>query len=399
MAAGLSSENTQPQPVATADALRRVAIGLPAGRGNGERCFPLTPEAVRWLVDSYRDNISLSVKIEAGAARDIHYTDARYARCGACVCDRAATLRADIVITAAGLDPTDISSLRRGAMWITLLAPEDIGAEALKAAAARHITVISLMRVTDTTGNCHIADTLAEVDGRAAITVAAGLLADNAHGKGILLGGIVGIIPCEVVVIGAGIAGMAAAKSAAGLGATVRVFDDDPSRLRILAGSSTGAVIPSSLHREVFLRAVAKADIIINTLRESSSSRKAVLSADDIAALKNEVIVIDTVDSRTFPSLRHIELSQASATDIFSGRFCFVNAACAVPRTASMAISNCLVPLLEKMISAPSALDPIRIETGLKNGLVTIGGQIVSREAAAAARLNFVDPSIYLHLS
>ena len=64
-----------------------------------------------------------------------------------------------------------------------------------------------------------------------------------------------------------------------------------------------------------------------------------------------------------------------------------------------MTVSNCMLPILEKIISAPSAVDPIKVEPGLKTGLVAIGGQVVNREAATATGLNFVDPSIYLHLS
>ena len=106
---------TNPSPLATEAGFRRVSIGLPAGMSGDEKRFPLTPEAVKWLIDSYDNNISLSVVIEKGAACGIHYTDARYTRCGASVSDHAATLRADIVITVAGLSFSDISRLRRGA--------------------------------------------------------------------------------------------------------------------------------------------------------------------------------------------------------------------------------------------------------------------------------------------
>ena len=387
---------TNPSPLATEAGFRRVSIGLPAGMSGDEKRFPLTPEAVKWLIDSYDNNISLSVVIEKGAACGIHYTDARYTRCGASVSDHAATLRADIVITVAGLAFSEISRLRRGAGWLPLLSPECIEAASLRAALKRHITVISLVKVTDASGNCHIADTLAEVDGRAAIAVASGLLADSVKGKGILLGGIAGIVPCEVIVTGAGIAGTAAAKSAIGLGATVRVFDDDPAKLRYLSDSCNGAVITSSLHREVFLRAVAKADIIVNTL-PVSHCRKARLSAEEMSALKKGVIIIDTAGSDVFPSVRHMDLSSSSTAS--AGRVCFTNTGNAVPRTASMAVSNCMLPILEKIISAPSAVDPIKVEPGLKTGLVAISGQVVNREAATATGLNFVDPSIYLHLS
>ncbi|MDE6609596.1 MAG: hypothetical protein K2K33_03455, partial [Muribaculaceae bacterium] len=156
---------------------------------------------------------------------------------------------------------------------------------------------------------------------------------------------------------------------------------------------------PSSLHRGVFMRAASKADIIVNTLTDTQA-RKARLTSDDISILKKEVIIVDTADSKTFPSLRRVNLSNALQIRLSdSERICFTNTGNAVPRTASMAISNGLVPILEKIISARSVIDPIRLESGLNAGLVAIGGQVVNRQAAASAGLNFVDPSIYLHLS
>ena len=389
-----------PAPAETSVAARRISIGLPANRLGGKRCFPLTPEAVRHLVDNSCDNdVDLSVIVESGAPRDIHYTDARYARCGAAISDRNTVLKADIIITSTSLDISDIALLRKGAMWITLIAPERIEAETLQAAVKKHITVISLMQVTDSAGNCHIADTLAEVDGRAAIAVSVGILADGANGKGILLGGVAGIIPCEVIVIGAGTAGIAAAKSAVGAGAIAHIFDDDSSRLRYVTDTCSGTFITSSLHREVFLRAITKADIIINTL-PSSLCRKVRLSAEDISTLKNDVIIIDTAGSNIFPSLKQIDIqSDSTSVKSMSGHICLINVGNAVPRTTSMAVSNCLVPLLEKIVSVPSSVNPIKIESGLKAGLVTFGGKVVNRDAAAATGLNYVDPSIYMHLS
>ena len=394
-----TSPETNPAPVVTTTDRRRVSIGLPANSAGGEKRVPLTPEAVKWLVDSFDNNPALSVIIESGAGQDIHYTDARYSHCGASVRDHASTLRADIVITSAGLPPADVAALKRNSLWITLLSPDRIDADILRAVLRRHITVISLMHVTDSSGRRHISDTLAEVEGRAAITVSAGLLADGIYGKGILLGGVAGIVPCEVVVIGAGIAGIAAAKGASGAGATVRVFDDNPSKLRQLTDSCSGMVIPSSLHREVFLRAVATADIIINTL-PSPYCGKARLSADDLSTLKKEAIIIDTSGGDAFPSIRNTDLTPAPDKPLYqTGHRCFTNVCNAVPRTASMAISNCLVPLIEKIVTAPTIIDSVRMEQSIKAGLVAIGGQIVNRDAAAASSLNFVDPSIFLHLS
>lgn len=392
-----ASPDTCPALVDSITERRHITIGLPANDDSEEKRVLLTPEAVKWMVEKFDNNPAVTVVIESGAGNGIHYTDSRYSHCGASVRDHSSAMRCDIVVTSAGIKPADVTALKRNSVWITLLPPDKISPETLSGLLRRHITVISLMCVTDSSGNRPVNDTLAEVEGRAAITVSAGLLADDIRGKGILLGGIAGIVPCEVIVIGAGIAGIAATKGAIGAGATVRVFDDSPSRLRQLSDSCCGMIIPSSLHREVFLRAATKADIIFNTL-PASQCGKVRMDASDLAGLKKDVIIIETCGGNAFPSLRSTALTPDTTLCEISHR-CFNNVSNAVPRTASMAISNCLVPVLERMVTAATTLDSIRADQNIKAGLIAIGGQIVNREAAAISGTSYVDPSIFLHLS
>ncbi len=125
----------------------------------------------------------------------------------------------------------------------------------------RHVIVLDMGRITDERGSRPFADILREMDGRGAIAVASSLITDAVHGKGIILGGVTGVIPCEVETIGADMAACAAARSAIGLGATVRMFDNDVYRLRDALMQLGPGVTGSSLHPRVLESALRSADI------------------------------------------------------------------------------------------------------------------------------------------
>lgn len=379
---------------------RGISVGLPRNPAHGDRRFPLTPEAVRTLKHDYRFKIFL----EAGAGHEIHYSDNAYAEKGAYICDRSEALQCDIVISAAPLSTADIKKMRRNATLWTVIEPAMLGREMVEALMDRSITTLSLTALQRSNGHRPVADILDEVDGRAAISVAAGFLADGVHGKGILLGGVTGIVPCEVLIIGAGTAAGAAASSALGLGATVRIFDNDVCRLRQAESALNHAVIGSSLHREVYFGALHSADVIINTVK-TDPVPAAIVDSNDMYQLKKGAILFDFNNTSTvqvFPALKRIDLSPAVETlPSLTERRCFINPGSAVPRTSAMALSNAIVPLLADLALADDRtfMDAVRMNSLLGTGLITFGGKLINRDTALATGIKWVDPSLFLHLS
>lgn len=157
-------------------------------------------------------------------------------------------------------------------MLLTLLCPDKIHADSIIEMQRMAIVGVAVNNIADERGNRPFADILAEIDGRAAIATASSLLADANAGKGILLGGIAGLNPCEVTVIGSGIAAIAASRSALGLGAIVRMFDDDVYSLRAAVRDLGPGVIASSLHERVLTSALRTADVVIATPMQSKLS-------------------------------------------------------------------------------------------------------------------------------
>lgn len=378
------------QPAAISDSSRHVVIGLPCA--GEDRRFPLTPEGTALLIDR-----GFRVKIEEGAAAPLHFSDEAYTRAGAEVTSLVEVLSADIVIRLSPPGAREIALMRRGTMLMTLLRPEAQSPEAIKALLSRHIIAVALDMIEDGLGNTPFADILSEIDGRSAIMAAAALLSTPYGGKGILLGGIAGIVPCEVTILGSGIAARAAARSAFGLGAMVRMFDNDVYSLRRAQRDLGQWVVGSALHPRVVGNALATADVIINTLTPSAS-RPFTVDADMARCLKSEALVFDLAASpgRMFPSL---------AVTPFSGmmpprgsRCCLTDAGSATPRTAAMALTNTFATLLSELTACEGASNALRLLPGFQRAAYTFAGKAVNREIARIAGVRSMDINMFLSL-
>lgn len=374
---------------------RGFSIGLPKCDNPSERRFPLTPEAAGQLIER-----GFRVKMQEGAADCIHYTDNQYMRAGVSVGTREEALGCDIVIHLAPLELHDARKMRRGAMLLTLLKPHEQGAASIKELLRRHIIAIAIDLIEDERGCTPFADILAEIDGRASIAMASSLLADSQRGKGILLGGVAGIVPCETLIIGSGIAACAAARSAVGLGAMVRMYDNDVYSLRRASQELGAWVITSSLHPRTLGNALRSADVVVvcDTREPFSVSR------EEVSAMKRGVVTFDLAsdDGSAFPSMTAVDLAQASAVESsakIDNRICFVHAGCAVARTAAMALSNTFLTLLQSIVTCEGVSNALKLLPGMQRATFTFFGKIVNPRIAAAVGMRNVDISIYLTLS
>lgn len=383
------------QPAEVATGHRRFSIGVPASGQRQERRFPLTPEAVNILVDK-----GFTIKIERGGAEAIHYTDNRYSRAGAAITDRESTLRCDIVIHLAPLSIADVAAMRRGAMLLTLFSNGHGYSRPLVAALMQHgVLAIGLDLITDSEGHAPFADILSEIDGRASMAIASSLLADAVAGKGILLGGVAGINPCEVMILGSGIAARAAAMSALGLGARVRMFDSDVYSLRASLLRLGAGVDGSSPHPHVIENALKSADVVIAT----PMLRPIAIGSEQVEMMKRGVITFDvtTCPGATFPSLPTVDLNVARYCDntLDGHRVCYINAGSAVPRTAAMALSDTLISMFDDLVTCEGLANAVKITPGVQGAALTFNGHAVNPTVARIAGCRPTDLALFLQLS
>lgn len=371
---------------------RQTTIGLPKSDNSADRRFPLTPEAAKILTDR-----GFVVKMQDGGAESIHYTDHRYRQCGVETVDRREALKCDIVISLSAIDPIDARLLRRGAMLLTMFDSAVKNERLLKVLLHNNITTVALDLVEDERGNRPFADILSEISGRASIAIASSLLADPEHGKGILLGGIAGIVPCEVTVLGSGIDACAAAISAMGLGATVRMFDNDVYRLRSALRGLGPGVSGSALHPHVLQGALRSADVVIATeLRPSLT-----ISHDVVDDMKKGVVIFDLCSIHpTFPSLPLIDAAACHAADTDDGlRPCYVNPENGVPRTAAMGLSNALLTMLNDFAGSDGSVNSLMLTRGMQKGALTFMGKPVNADVARLTGMRHVDIKLIIQFS
>ena len=375
---------------------RRISIGLPASESLMERRFPLTPEAAGMLVER-----GYTIKMEAGAADAIHYPDGAYAARGVEIVERAEALGSEIVISLPMLTAADVSLMRPGALLLTFANYSSRYTPVVLALLRRHVITLALDLLADENGHRPFADVLSEINGRAALALASSLLADPVHGKGILLGGVAGIVPCEVMVIGSDLAAEAAAGSAVGLGATVRLFSNNTVALRNILGRLGSGVIGSSVHPKVYDAALRSADIIVAT---GTLPPGAVVDALRADTLKRGVIAFDLTDEpgSAFPSRRVIDLDLASAADMSlneSARVCYIHAGNAVPRTVAMAMSNTFLNVLDDILVCDGVANALKLHIGLRRSALTFLGKCVNLRLARQSGVKYIDVELFLQFS
>lgn len=373
---------------------RKVTVGLPAGRSFADHRFPLTPEGAGMLTDR-----GFEVIMEAGAAGHIHYSDDAYCRHGARIGDRAVALAADIIIYLGKLDTVDARRVKRGALLLTFRSA-CTDPDAVRILLRRHVIALGLENLTDKSGRRPFADILHEIDGRAALAVASSLLADSVHGKGILLGGVAGLVPCEVMITGSDTAACSAAQTALGLGAIVRMFDNNVYSLRDALVRLGAGVIGSTMHRKVFNSALASADIVVVTDTEPLVS----VDTDGVALMKRGVICFDLTSTpgKAFPSMQHVDLDLATPADndpTEPVRLCYVNAGNTVPRTVAMALSNTFVTMLDELFVCDGVANALKLNAGLRRAAFLFLGKCVDARLASALGVRHVDINLFLQFS
>ncbi|MCM1504868.1 MAG: hypothetical protein NC127_06710 [Muribaculum sp.] len=388
-----SSCITMPQPTATATKQRRLSLGLPASSSNDDLRFPLTPEGADILVQK-----GFEVRIETGAASAIHYSDARFMQYGANVVTRQEALEADIVIHLAPLSVSDIKMMRRGAMLLSILHTEKLTASNIRALLDRRIIAVAIDHIRDDKGNTPFYDILMEVDGRASIALASSMLASPDFGKGILLGGVAGVNPCEVTILGSGIAARAAASSALGSGAIVNMFDNDVYRIRESARLLGPGVVVSSMHPRVLEKALRGADVVVATPQNDHCT----IGPELLGVMKSGAIVMDLNhdESPAFPSLPAVDIATLTHTHVASpGRHCYINLGNAVPRTAAMALTNTFLSLMHEIISCEGVADTVKLLPGIQSAVYTFLGKPVNRQVADIVKMRSMDINLLLNCS
>jgi alanine dehydrogenase len=322
------------------------------------------------------------VVVERGAGLPMSYTDLQYSEAGAILVDsRAEVFASDIVLKIAPPTTEDLLLMKPGRSIFSMLQLSNFSADTLKLMATKKLNAVAYELIKDEQKAFPVINTLAELEGASAIAVASELMSNAAGGKGVLLGGVAGISPSEVVILGAGLAGSVAARMALALGATVKIFDHDINKLRKIQHYLGQQVFTSVIHPAVLFKALASADAVIGNLRYINGCERFMVSEELVKTMKQGSVIVDlSVDQGGCFETTECRVLADPVYDRYGIlHYCIPNISARVGRTSSMALSNIFAPMLVKIGHSGSVKLAVAESSGFRNGAYMYGGILVNR--------------------
>lgn len=369
-------------------------IGIPKETSFQERRVALVPEAVSLLVaNGHR------VKIETKSGEGSNFTDTEYSEAGAEICyDTKEIFQCDIIFKVAPPSEEEVELMPGNQTLISALQLSIQPKVILQKLMQKKVTAIAWDYIRDEEGVFPVVRTMGEIAGTTSILVAAELLSTFNEGKGIMLGGIAGVTPTEVVVIGAGTVGEFAIRSAIGLGASVKVFDNSLSRLRRLQNNIGTRIYTSVLNPKVLAKALKRADVVIGAIRAPLGRTPCVVTEEMIESMKGGSVVVDvSIDQggcfETSRVTNHIAPTFVKHDVI---HYCVPNIASRVSRTASFALSNIFSPILLDMGDQGGCRDLIKNDHGFRSGVYIYKGTLTSEVLGKVFDLKYKDIELLL---
>lgn len=388
----LRRESLLPQEEMLAVETRKqeMVIGIPKEDPEKESRVPLTPEAVEILTwHGHR------VVLESGAGEAANYPDNQYAESGAWITEsREEVFQSDVVLK---ITPPDLEEIAMMKERLTLISTFQIQIHKekvyIEGLMAKRITAVSMDRIRDE-NNCYpMIRSMSGIAGNTAVLIAGEYLSNVRGGKGVMLGGITGITPTEVVILGAGTAAEFAVRAALGMGSSVKVFDESVHRLRRLQ-SAVGINIPTSIfHPRVIEKALKSADVVIGAVRSDENSPAFFITEEMVMGMKKGSVIVDI-------SIDHggcIATSEprTQKDPVFTKHgvihYCVPNIPSRVARTASIATSNVLSPMLKSMGRLGGMSHHLKEDDGLRHGVYIYKGLLTNETLGRRFGIPFKD--------
>ncbi|MCE5346829.1 MAG: alanine dehydrogenase [Bacteroidales bacterium] len=355
---------------------RRISIGIPNDNKNDEKRVPLTPEAVNMLVEN--DN---EVIIQKGAGLGANYTDKDYSENGAIISDSPARVySADAVIKVAPFSEKETDYLKGNQVIMSYLNILMLNEDTLGKLIRKKVTAIAFEKVRDSKGEMPVVELMSEICGISSILVASEYLSNTHGGKGVMLGGITGVTPTEVIILGANTAGECAARAAIGLGSTVKIFDNSLPRLRNFQNLLGQRLQTSVFHPQVLKKALRSADVLIGAIELEDLKPWYYITEDMVRTMKKGSVIIDLSIDRG----GCIETTECRALQdpVYEKHgvihFSAWNLPSVVARTASIGLSNIFTPLLQSMADAGGITRLLKNDRGVRNGAYLYNGMLTN---------------------
>ena len=365
-----------------------LTIGIPKESVYQERRICLTPDAVNAITAHGH-----KVLIESGAGDGASFADSDYADAGAIISrDTKKVFGCPIILK---VEPPTLSEIKMINPQTTLISALQIKTQSkvyFEELAKKRITAVAFEFIRDQEGKFPAIRSLSEIAGISSVLIASEIMTATNGGNGLMFGNISGVPPVEVVIIGAGTVGEYAARSALGLGAGVKVFDNSLTKLRQIQTNLNRTVYTSTLQPKNLLKALKRCDVAIGAVRGRERS-PVVVSQTMVENMKKGAVIIDvSIDMGGCFETSEVTTHDNPTVEKFGViHYGVPNMPARYPKTASVSISNIFTPYLLKIGEDGGLENSLRFDKGLRNGLYMYHGILTSKAVGEWFELKFSD--------
>lgn len=371
-----------------------LQIGIPRESTFQENRIALTPEAVKVLTaNGHR------VVMESGSGDGANYSDKDFSEAGAkIVYSCKEVFECSTIVKSAPVCEQEIEFLKPNQFIISPIHVSAMNREVLEQMMLKRITALSFENLKDDSGHNPIVRSMSEIAGSAVMLIAGQYLSNANNGKGVLVGGISGIPPTKVIIIGAGIVGEQAARTALAMGASVKVFDNSIYRLKRLQNNIGTRIWTSVIEPAILAKQLKTCDVAVGALAASGGRTPLVVTEEMVSRMRQGSVIVDV-------SIDHggcFETSRLTTQDkpIFKKfdviHYCVPNIPSGFARTASQAISNVLMPLLLDMSADGGFENMVWYKINIRSGIYLFKGSLTSFALSQRFDLKFTDLNLLI---
>jgi alanine dehydrogenase len=369
-------------------------IGIPKESLFQENRIALTPQAVAVLVSQGNE-----VVIERGAGNASSFSDHEYSEAGASVVpDKKEVFKAKLILKTAPIGKDEMPLLQHDQIIFSPVHIPTLSKKNVEALLEKNIIAVAVGNIKDDSGSFPIVRSMSQIAGIQAVHIASRYLSNREGGAGTLLGGIAGVPPANVVIIGAGMVGEYATRTALGCGAEVKVFDNSIYRLMRLQKMVHQTVYTSVFEPSLLQKALAEADVVIGALKPVKGMVPMVVTEQMVSGMKAGSVIIDiSIDNGGCFETSHITTHE---NPVYSAHgvthYCVPNIASELSRTASHAISNVLLPILISCTQGVTGSEIIHHKPGLIGATYLYRGKLTSKLLSQKFDMKYTDLNLIL---
>ena len=367
---------TQEMAVRVLPKKSKLYIGVPKEASFQEKRVALTPESVALLV-----NNGHRVVVETNAGKKSNFSDRSYSEVGAEIAyDLEKVFEADIIVKVGPLSLKEMEQVRPQQTIFSSIHLPTLKAEYVKKLMTKKLTAIAYEYIQDESGSFPMVRSISEIAGYSAIQIGAQYLSHFGKGQGILLGGISGVPPAKVIILGAGVVGEFATRAALGLGAEVRIFDNNVYKLMRLQNNLHTRLYTSTINPDTLQKELPEADLVIGAIHSESGRTPCVVSENMVASMKEGAVIVDvSIDQGgCFETSKVTNHKEPIFYKYGIVHYCVPNISSLVSKTASTALSHVLTPILLNVNRYRGIQNLIQASRGTRHGVYIYKGSLTN---------------------